>query len=59
VDHIDDQLEAFESQTFINKKGEKKKSLVYTNILNTLAQLQKYKDKNVLLVLFVVCVLVP
>lgn len=59
ADHLDDQLQAFKSQTFINEKGEEEKSLAYTNTLNALAKLQKYKDKNVSPVLFAACVLVP
>jgi hypothetical protein len=59
ANHIDNQLQAFKSQTFINEKGEEEKSLAYTNTLNALAKLQKYKDKNVSPVLFAACVLVP
>jgi hypothetical protein len=41
-DHIEDQLQIFESEIFVNKKGEIIRLLAYTNILNTLAKLQKY-----------------
>ena len=58
-DHINDQLQAFEQETFINEKGEIVRSIGHTNTLNALAKLQKYKQKNTSLVLFTAYVLVP
>jgi hypothetical protein len=45
-DHIEDQLQAFESQTFIKENREIVMLLSHMNTLNTLAKLQKYKQKK-------------
>jgi hypothetical protein len=58
-DYMVDQLQVFESKTFVNKKKEIVRFLVYTNTLNILAKLQKYKQKIISLVLFATCILVP
>jgi hypothetical protein len=43
---MEDQLQVFESETFVNEKGEIVRLLSHTNTLNILAKLQKYKQKK-------------
>jgi hypothetical protein len=57
--HLEEQLEEFNSQTYIGESGVIVRTILHTNTLNTQAKLLKYKRKNVLPVLFAACVIVP
>jgi hypothetical protein len=58
--HLEEQLEAFESQTFVEEVGGVLiRSMVHTNTLNAQAKLLKYKKLNISPILFAACVLVP
>jgi hypothetical protein len=57
-EHMIRQLEAFDSVAFYTE-GPFVTSIGHTNTLNAQAKLKKYKEKNLLLVLYAAYVLIP